>query len=100
MHTCNVIASNVGRKAKHVAGEACPSGKVIALGLVDKKLVGCEFFTFEVYRNVITALECADTCGKLTVFDCLRLYHGHNSLLHFKESHLVKFLTFGLMRNI
>ncbi len=62
-----MIATNVGRKTKHVAGEACPSGKLVALGLVDRKLVGCKFFTFKVCCNVITALESADTCGKLSL---------------------------------
>ena len=67
VHACKVIAANVGRKAKHIAGEACPSWKLVALGLVDRKLVGCKFCTFEVSHNMITALEIADTCGKLTV---------------------------------
>ncbi len=35
VHTCKVIAANGGRKAKHVAGEACPSVKLVALGLVN-----------------------------------------------------------------
>jgi hypothetical protein len=34
VHTSKVIFANVGRKAKHVAGEACPSRKLVTLGLV------------------------------------------------------------------
>ncbi len=71
VHTGDVIATNIGRKAQHVAGEACPSGKLVSLGLVDRKLVGSKFFTFEIRRNVITGLECAtqvENSQSLSVF--------------------------------
>jgi hypothetical protein len=70
---CKEIEANVGRKAKHGAGEACPSGKLVAFGLIDRQLVGCKFVTFEVRCNVITALQCTDTCGKAQYFSVFAL---------------------------